>query len=238
MKATGFQGLTTFWSTRSDAKQRHVHAGGTVHNVLNRDWHVAGIVEPGKLAHLFVQMPVLQELLGSPGHVSQIFLKLDDPKNTDETVDALKAKYEGYGIWSVADMQTLLSVDNIPLLQQFHPRNYRDRRGHRLRRRVAVHVYGGAAAHARDRHSEIAWSDEGVRDGADPRGGVLLGLGGTIVGILLSFASRAIMQAVAPASLPQAIVYGWWPIAGGIAHGRRAAGRAVSRHAGRSAGPD
>lgn len=199
------------------AKQRHVHAGGTVHNVLNRDWHVAGIVEPGKLAHLFVLMPVLQELLGSPGHVSQIFLKLDDPKNTDETVNALKAKYEGYGIWSVADMQTLLSVDNIPLLSNF------------IHVIIGIGVVIGFAVVSlsmymavlqRTREIGILKSLGATKAfvmGLILAEAFLLGLGGTIVGILLSFASRAIMQAVAPASLPQAIVYDWWPIAGGIA---------------------
>ena len=46
-----------------------------------------------------------------------------------------------------------------------------------------------------------------------------LGLGGTIFGILLSYASRYAIHAVMPASLPQAIVYSWWPIAGAIAMG-------------------
>jgi ABC-type antimicrobial peptide transport system permease subunit len=46
-----------------------------------------------------------------------------------------------------------------------------------------------------------------------------LGLGGTIFGILLSYGSRAAIHAVMPASLPQAIVYTWWPIAGSIAMG-------------------
>jgi putative ABC transport system permease protein len=46
-----------------------------------------------------------------------------------------------------------------------------------------------------------------------------LGLGGTIVGIGLSFASRAVMNTLMGASLPQAIVPLWWPRAGLIAVG-------------------
>ena len=46
-----------------------------------------------------------------------------------------------------------------------------------------------------------------------------LGLGGTIVGIAISYVARYAMHAVAPASLPQAIVYSWWPIAGAVAMG-------------------
>jgi putative ABC transport system permease protein len=46
-----------------------------------------------------------------------------------------------------------------------------------------------------------------------------LGLGGTLVGIVLSFGTRWIMLTLMPASLPQAIVPSWWPIAGLIAMG-------------------
>jgi ABC-type antimicrobial peptide transport system permease subunit len=45
------------------------------------------------------------------------------------------------------------------------------------------------------------------------------GLGGTIAGIAFSFGSRWVMHVLMPASLPQAIVIGWWPIAGLIAIG-------------------
>ena len=41
----------------------------------------------------------------------------------------------------------------------------------------------------------------------------VLGLGGTVLGILLSFAARWIILTVAPASFPQSIVPDWWPIA-------------------------
>ena len=46
-----------------------------------------------------------------------------------------------------------------------------------------------------------------------------LGLGGTVMGIVFSFGTRAIMHALMPASLPQAIVAAWWPRAGAIAMG-------------------
>jgi putative ABC transport system permease protein len=46
-----------------------------------------------------------------------------------------------------------------------------------------------------------------------------LGFGGTIFGILLSFGTRWAMLHIAPASLPQAVVPSWWPLAGAIAIG-------------------
>jgi putative ABC transport system permease protein len=46
-----------------------------------------------------------------------------------------------------------------------------------------------------------------------------LGLGGTVAGIALSFGTRWILNILARASFPMAIVPGWWPIAGSIAVG-------------------
>jgi putative ABC transport system permease protein len=49
------------------------------------------------------------------------------------------------------------------------------------------------------------------------REAALLGIAGSILGILLSYVTRVAIQNLAPASLIQAIVPEWWPIAGGIA---------------------
>lgn len=46
---------------------------------------------------------------------------------------------------------------------------------------------------------------------------LFLGLGGSILGIGFSFLSRWLLAKLVPASLPQAIVPEWWPIAGAIA---------------------
>jgi ABC-type antimicrobial peptide transport system permease subunit len=46
---------------------------------------------------------------------------------------------------------------------------------------------------------------------------LFLGLGGSILGVSFSFASRWLLAKLVPASLPQAIVPEWWPIAGVIA---------------------
>jgi putative ABC transport system permease protein len=48
---------------------------------------------------------------------------------------------------------------------------------------------------------------------------VLMALGGTVLGICLSFVTRYAIMRLVPASLPQAIVPEWWPIAGGVVMG-------------------
>ena len=67
---------------------------------------MAGIVEPGKLAHLFVQKEKLEEIIDHKG-VSRIYLKLDNPGNTDLVKKQLEAKYEDYPIYSMADLRGL-----------------------------------------------------------------------------------------------------------------------------------
>jgi putative ABC transport system permease protein len=46
---------------------------------------------------------------------------------------------------------------------------------------------------------------------------VILGLGGTLIGILLSFCTRWLLHEFVPASMPQAIAPDWWVYAGLIA---------------------
>jgi putative ABC transport system permease protein len=74
------------------AQQKHLHVGDTI-NMMNHDWKIVGIFESGKLARVCVKLKVLQELTGNPGHLSQIFIKVDDPKNAQAIVEQLRAKY-------------------------------------------------------------------------------------------------------------------------------------------------
>jgi putative ABC transport system permease protein len=45
---------------------------------------------------------------------------------------------------------------------------------------------------------------------------LLMGLGGTILGILMSYVACWLVHALVPASIPMIIVQTWWPIAGVI----------------------
>lgn len=200
------------------AAQVHAKAGGTI-NVLNRPWHVAGIVEPGKLSHMFVQLPVLQDMIGATGKVSQIYLKLDSPDNLRTVTDSLKSKFDGYPIYSMRELLSLLSVDNIPVLKTF------------INVIIGIGVVIGfsvvslsmyMAVLQRTREIGILKSlgaTKGFVMGIILAEAFAMGLGGTILGIIFSFATRSIMHVFVPASLPQAIVVSWWPVAGAVAMG-------------------
>ena len=200
------------------ADQRHVHLGDRV-KILKHDWNVVGIVQPGKLAHLFVQIRKLQDLIGSTGKVSQIWLKLDDPRNTDMVIKQLDAKYEDYPKYSMKDLESMYSVDNIPLLKYFTDTVLVSSVlfGFIV---VALSMY--MAVLQRTREIGILKSlgaSKGFVMGIILAEAVALGLGGTIAGIGLSFGTRWILNALTPASFPQAIVVIWWPKAGLIAVG-------------------
>jgi len=200
------------------AQQAHVHPGARL-NLLNHDWEVAGIVEPGKLAHLFLPVHVLQELDGSEGKVAQIYLKLDNPENTNAVIDSIKALLPDYKIWSMEELVSLISVNNVPFLKAF------------LTVIVGVAVLVGAAVASLSMYMAIQQRtrDIGILKslGASKlmilrsilMEALLLGLGGSIIGVGLSFVSRWLVTEIVPASLPQAIVPSWWPIAAAVAMG-------------------
>jgi putative ABC transport system permease protein len=218
LEGHGLRGPDDMLLDQPYATQKHVRAGGKL-NVLNREWNVVGVVEPGKLSHMFIQLPILQNLMGSTGKVSQIYLKLDDPKNIQQVVGQFKSKYDGYPVYSMKDLESYYSVDNIPLLKGF------------TNAVLAIGVLIGFAVVSlsmymavlqRTREIGILKSLGASKSfvmGIILAEALALGVGGTIAGIAMSFGSRWIMNSLMQASLPQAIVPIWWPIAGSIAIG-------------------
>jgi putative ABC transport system permease protein len=200
------------------AQQAHVHAGSKV-NMLNRTWNVAGIVEPGKLAHIFLPLATLQDLDGSAGKVAQIYLKLDNPANTNEVIRSIKELLPDYNVYAMEELISLTSVDNVPFLRPL------------LNVIIGVAVLIGAAVASLSMYMAVQQRTREIGIlkslGASKvlivriilMEALFLGLGGSILGIVFSFVSRWLLAKLVPASLPQAIVPGWWPIAGAIAMG-------------------
>src|SRR5262249_9418885 len=62
------------------ADQTKAQVGHQV-KLINHTWNLVGIVEPGKLSHIFVIAPRLQELSASRGF-AQVYIKVDDPNAT------------------------------------------------------------------------------------------------------------------------------------------------------------
>jgi putative ABC transport system permease protein len=198
------------------ARQKKVHAGDDI-LVLNKKWRVAGIFESGKLSHIVLPLAVVQNLQGNTGKVSQIYLKLDDPANTDAVIASLNKLLPGYQILSMQDILTQLSVENVPGLSTF------------INVMVGIAVVIAFAVVCLSMYMAVLQRTREIgilKSLGASRGYVLelivaeafvMGLCGTMAGILLSFVARWLILTLVPASLQQAIAYDWWPIAGLIA---------------------
>ena len=201
------------------AQQKHLKIGSHV-NLLNHDWRVCGIIESGKLTRIALPLKILQERSGNIGKVSQIYLKLDDPKNTDMVVDYLKNlspfKEDQYPIYSVEEWTSLFNASNIPGLRPF------------TFVVIGIGVVIGFAVVClsmymavlqRTREIGILKSlggSNGFILGIVLAEALILGVGGTALGIGMSYGAYWLIRTLVPASFPMVIVYVWWPIAGGI----------------------
>lgn len=198
------------------AKQKHLHVGDTV-NLVNHDWKIAGIFESGKLARICVKLGVLQTLTGNPGHLSQIFIKVDDPSKAQAVVDQLRAKFKGYQIYTMEEFTSMLSINNVGLLKSFI--------GVVIGVAVVVGfivVFMAMYTAVLERTREIGilkavGGSSGLILNILFRETLMLALLGSVVGIVLTYGTQWLMRHAVPASLVQETVYAWWPIATGIA---------------------
>jgi putative ABC transport system permease protein len=200
------------------ARQVHAHAGSRI-DLLNHQWHVAGIVQPGKLSHLFLPLNVLQQLEGSEGKVAQIYLKVDNPASTNVVMDAIQKLLPGYKVYSIDELVSLTSVDNVPFLRAF------------LNVIVGVAVLIAAAVASLSMYMAVQQRTREIGIlkslGASKMfvlrtvllEALMFALGGSILGVVFSYGGRWVLGRIVPASLPQAIVPDWWPIAAAIAIG-------------------
>ncbi len=200
------------------AQQHKLHAGDQVTDVLNHRWHVSGVAEGGKLARLSVPIATLQELTGNKGHVTLIYAKADKPANIPAVEAELKALLPDYNIYTMEEFTSLLTVENVQggALSTF------------IHVMVGIGVIIGFAVVLLSMYMAVLQRTReiGILKALGASRGyilkiilaeaVIMGLGGTVVGIGLSFAARALILALYPASLTQAITPEWWPIAGAI----------------------
>ena len=217
------------------ARSKNVHVGDTVD--LGLPWHVTGIVEPGKLSRMFAPIASLQDKYSAPQKVSVVWVKVDDPANIRTVMDDLKQRLDGYQVFSMSDYISLISVNNIPLLKRF----------------IAViiglavivgfmFVFLSMYTAVLERTREI-----GILKalGASPgyilniliREAIVLAIAGAIIGILMTYATRTLMNALRPHHDHD---YCLRMVAVRRDHraGRLAGGRALPRIQGRASGRD
>jgi len=197
------------------AKQNHVKVGQTL-PLMGHKWHVAGIIRSGKLARIAVPLSTLQELDAAPNHVSQIFVQADNPAYADAVAQELAKLLPDTHVQTMAEFTAAYDANNIPALKEFT---------------IVIMVLGvviGFLVIALSMYMSVLQRTREIGIlkslGASKTfilfiveaEAVLVALGGTILGILLSFGVCWLIRVLVPASIQMVVVPSWWPNAGGI----------------------
>ena len=203
------------------ARQHKLRVGDTV-KLLNHNWRICGIIEGGMLGRLIVQLTTLQNLTGNanPPRVTEILVKLDDPALTNQLVARFNTILKGnLRALSTEDVVSQLSISNVPQLQAF------------IGVITALAVIVGFLVVFLSMYTAVV---ERTREigilkalGAKPktvvsilvREAVVLAVVGCIIGIAFSFAAKAVIMGLMPASMQVVTVPEWWPYAAIIAIG-------------------
>jgi putative ABC transport system permease protein len=202
------------------ANQLHAKVGDQI-TILNKKWRVAGIIASGKLARIVFPLNVLQEVTSNEGKVSQIYLKVDDPANINSVVHFFKThpNLPDYSVYSAEELVSMYNPSNIPALREF------------TFVVMAIGVIIGFAVVCLSMYMAVLQRTREIgilKALGSSKGFILriilteaaiLGIGGTLLGILMSFGAHWLIQTLVPASFPMAIVPSWWPISGAVTLG-------------------
>jgi putative ABC transport system permease protein len=198
------------------AAQKHKQVGDSI-SLMNRDWRIAGIIAPGKLTRVAVPLTVLQDLDDADGKVSQIYVKVDNPANIGLVIEELKKLMPSYKIDTMDEYVAAFGVAAIPGVTPF------------LGVMVGAGVFSGfitvclsmyMVVLQRTREIGILKSLGASKSfilGIIELEALILGVAGTLVGIVMSIGAWWLISTYVPASIPMVIKPLWWPIATGIA---------------------
>jgi putative ABC transport system permease protein len=213
IKGGPFQGPDDLVVDEVFARQRKLKVGDKIE--FGPTWRVTGIVEQGKLSRTFADIEALQDKYSAHGYVNWIYVKADDPANIPAVIEELKQKLPDNKIYSMEELSSLFSVDSVPLLKRF------------TNVVIGLAVVVGFLVVGLSMYTAVL---ERTREigilkalGASPgyivgilmRETVLLAIFGTILGIGMTYGSRALMGVFAP-SMPQVIVPDWYLAAASI----------------------
>ena len=194
------------------ARQNGLRVGSKM-NFMNRQWNVAGIVEPGKLSRIFLPIGILQDLSANTGRLTSIFIKLKKGTDVQTSVKSVRESLPGYQVYSVEEYASLISINNVPGLKAF------------IYVVIGISVVVGFLVVFLSMYTAVL---ERTREigilkslGATPafilgvliRETTVLALIGSAAGIGLSYVTRWAIMTYVPGSLTQSIVPSWWPVA-------------------------
>lgn len=208
-----FQGDNDVLIDDSYARQKKLKVGSLL-DLAGRSWTVRGIVGSGKLARVFVQKRVLQDVTANTNKISLIYIKVDDPKNIPAVISNLKTQLPEYQIYSMEEFLSYFTPDKIDGVNAF------------ITVVIGLAIIFGFLVVFLAMYTAVL---ERTREigilkalGASPayilgmllRETAMLALIGSVMGIALAFLARWAIDTFVPASLPVVVVPDWWWRAG------------------------
>jgi putative ABC transport system permease protein len=196
------------------AKQKKLHIGSTI-SLKNHEWRLVGIIAGGKLARVVVSLATLQKVLDTGPNVTQIYVTVDDPRNAGTVVRYVEENTD-LKINTMDEITALYSVDQLPALSDF------------MYVVMGIGVVIGFAVVCLSMYMAVLQRTREIGILKAIGGSksfilriilaeaMVLGLGGTVLGILMSFGAWWLIRTLVPSSLSIEIVPAWWPIAGAI----------------------
>ena len=100
------------------AATHHVRAGQSL-RLLEHDFHVAGVVEHGKGARVFVPLPTLQEISATHDRVNLFFVRCTRPEHTPAVMADIRGVLPGYEIRPLKEYLSLMTATDLPALNSF-----------------------------------------------------------------------------------------------------------------------
>lgn len=100
------------------AKAKQIRAGQRL-RLLEQDFHVAGIVEHGKGARIYVPIHTLQQLSGARDKASIFFVKCTRAEHTPAVMNEIRKLFPRHEIRAVKDYLSLMTSAGLPGLETF-----------------------------------------------------------------------------------------------------------------------
>src|ERR1700761_2442099 len=91
------------------------HVGDTI-QILNKPFHICGIVESGKGGRKMLQIETLGNLTGAEGKATLFYLKADNPANADTIRQEILSTpgFQNYQVWRLDEWLSLMTPAHLP----------------------------------------------------------------------------------------------------------------------------
>lgn len=100
------------------ARSKGLSTGDSV-DILGHKFKVAGVVEHGKGARLYIPLKTAQAMAGTANRASLFYIKLNNPDRLNDVIDRMKKEFPAYRMLPLKEYTMLMMSNNMPALEAF-----------------------------------------------------------------------------------------------------------------------